>query len=326
VLVLVLGLLAACSDDSGGPLEIDDLQDAIFDAYCSLHVKCGLIEDLATCRSLRLTENFGDDIVAAVHAGKVVFHSDRAAECIARFQTTCDVARQIQERSPPVACDEMLTGTVAAGGACALDAECTSQVCDVPSCPEQCCTGTCVGSTPPVRPHVGESCADSSSCIDSFCDSTSGLCTAYLADGSACATGEECRSGFCPAEVCSPRAEPGQACGQTAPCRDIGDACSSTTMTCTPYGLTGDPCAAASDCAPIYKCDAATSKCVLGSRLGDPCGAGDICIDRSYCEPTTLTCTTRKSDGQPCTASAQCESGRCDLGNTNLCEADPICL
>ncbi|NVB80342.1 MAG: hypothetical protein HOV81_18255 [Kofleriaceae bacterium] len=325
-LVLVLGLLGACSDDSGGPIEIDDLQDAIIDAYCNLYVQCGVVEDLATCRSLRLTDANDNDIVAAVHAGKVVYNPDRAAECIGRFQTTCDVAQQNEERSLPVACDEMFTGTIAEGGTCALDEECVSQNCDVPSCPDQCCMGACVGAAPPVRPHAGESCADNSSCIDSFCDGTTRICTAYLADGAACERSENCDSGFCLSNVCSPRAAPGQACSMTAPCRDLGDTCSSTTMTCTPYGLTGDACAADNDCAPIYNCDAATSTCVLGARLGDPCGVGNICIDRSYCEPTTMTCTARKPDGQACTASAQCQSGRCDTGATNLCVTDPICI
>ncbi|HEY5922107.1 MAG TPA: hypothetical protein VIV11_10575, partial [Kofleriaceae bacterium] len=145
-LALVIAVLAACGDDDsgGGSIPIEDLDGALMNAFCNLYVACGLIDDTATCRSLDIDLATDPNVIAAVQAGKVIYHGDNARACLATLAgTSCD--RNALDRGDPEACDLMFEGTVAANGQCALDEECLSQQCDVLSCPDACCQGTCFG-------------------------------------------------------------------------------------------------------------------------------------------------------------------------------------
>jgi hypothetical protein len=326
-LVLAIVLLGACSDDEGGPIDIDDLQTEVINTYCNLYVRCGLIDDLATCRTIYTDLEIDKDLVAAVDAGKVHYDPDKARECLASVSGSCE-RNQVNLGENNAACDETFSGTVGAGGQCAIDEECLSQNCDVPSCPDACCQGTCVGDAPTPRPKVGESCAMTFSCSDSFCDTTTMICTAYRALGEACTTTSQCAQGSCTNSVCTAypgEGEPCNATSTTSACSEVGLICSQTSNTCVAVGLTGDPCTTSRDCSPIYMCGAAGT-CQLRPRLGEACSqATGSCIDHSYCEPTTMTCTAPKADGQPCGSDRECTSNNCDQ-TTTTCTTPPICI
>src|SRR5512141_684913 len=89
---LVLAVLvASCGSDSGGPIAIDDLDQALIDRYCSTYVQCGVMPDEATCQGYfakLLTQD--TDIVDAVKAGKIIYHGDKAAQCIDLIGGSCD--------------------------------------------------------------------------------------------------------------------------------------------------------------------------------------------------------------------------------------------
>jgi hypothetical protein len=325
-LVLAIALLAGCGDD-GGPIDIDELQTAAISAYCNLYVQCGLIDDAATCRSIYTDLEIDPSLIAAVNAGKVHYDPDKARECLNSISGSCD--RNVFSRGDNnAACDETFTGTVAAGGPCAIDEECVSQSCDVQACPDACCQGTCTGDAPTPRPRVGESCATNYNCSGSFCDETTMICTAYRALGETCTSTSECAQGSCSNMVCTAYPGPGDACSSTttlSPCGEIGYTCSATTSTCVAVGLTGDPCATARDCSPIYLCGT-NGTCELRPTLGDACSdTTGGCIDHSYCEPTTMTCTAPKPDGQPCGSDRECSSNNCDA-TSNTCTTPPICI
>src|SRR3954471_6832924 len=91
-LAVVLVCLVGCSsNNSGGPLTIDSYQAAFVDGYCNELVECGLVDDVALCHTLYLDVNVDPDIIAAVHAGKVIFHGDLARSCLnAFFSASCD--------------------------------------------------------------------------------------------------------------------------------------------------------------------------------------------------------------------------------------------
>jgi hypothetical protein len=324
-LVLAIAVvLAGCGDDGGGgDIPIDGLASAVVSKYCSIYVTCGLIDDNATCRAIFPDTDIDPDLIAAVKAGKIIYHSDKARECLNSIGGTCD-QNSFFDTGDREACDQTFEGTVHAGGQCALDEECVSQNCDVPSCPDACCQGMCVGDAAPVRPHVGEACGQvaQGSCVDSFCDDTTMLCTAYLATGQVCMYDDQCATRNCNG-TCMTLPGTGEAC--TGSCRDIGDTCSATSMTCVAVGLTNDPCMSNDDCSPIYRCTS-NMTCQLGPRLGEPCGTQTLsCIDRSYCEPTTMQCTAPKADGAACTGDSQCASRNCDA-TTNTCTTPPICI
>lgn len=330
-LVFAIGLFAACGDeDGGGPIPISELGEAFVNAYCNVYVTCGLIDDISTCRQLDIDIEIDASLIAAIEAGKVIYHPDKARTCLNGITGSCD-RLALNRSNNTLACDETFEGTVAAGGQCAIDEECQSASCDVPACPDACCQGTCVGDAPPARPRLGESCAETTACVDSFCDATTLTCAAYRPNGEACTSTNQCAAGACTNQICTALPKTGEACipSQTTSnvCRDLGDTCSATSNTCVAYGLTGDPCTAATDCSPIYWCGAGGT-CQLRPRLGDACGSAQVggsCIDRSYCDATVMTCTAPQADGATCSSDSQCTSRNCDF-DTGQCTTPPICI
>lgn len=330
-LAVVIALVAACGDDDsgGGDIPLAGFEAARINMRCNTFVSCGLIDDAAVCRSLHILDYpTNPSVIAAVEAGKVIYHGDKARECVNSVSTSCTGPATGLFNSD--ACDQMFEGTVGAGGQCALAEECVSHVCNWPQCPDACCQGTCVGDAPPPpRPRVGESCTLALDCIDSFCDGATMTCMAYRAPGQSCRSGGECINGTCPNQICVANPGPGEACNpQTAPCGSIGLTCSATTMTCVAYGLSGDPCTGAADCSPFYSCSTAGS-CELLPRLGEACstqGAYGGCIDHSYCEPATLMCTAPKPDGSACGLDQECTSRHCDDLGLMACATPPVCI
>ena len=316
--------LAACS---GSDIPIDDLEGEVIETYCNLYVTCGLIDDVATCRAVYPDVELDPSLLAAVKAGKVIYHSDKARDCLNGVGDSCnrDSFLDVNDRE---ACDETFEGTVGAGGQCAMDEECVSGNCNVAACPDACCQGTCVGDAPPVRPRVGDACnmVGQASCLDSYCDTTAQVCTAYKGIGGTCTTSTQCGVGTCANGVCTAFPGPGEACGSTtatSACRDLGYTCSQTSMTCVAYGLSGDACAADRDCSPLYRCDAGA--CDLLPIQGEMCGTGIDCLGSSYCEPTTSTCTAPKADNAACVGDEECASRNCDT-NLGVCVTSPICI
>lgn len=324
--VCVLLVLAACDDDGGGDIPIEGLPTAIINTFCDVYVECGLFENRDIC-----VDVFGGDIeldpslIAAVEAGKVIYHPDKAAECLAGLNsTTCDRTAGPFEDEPE-ACELTFEGTVPGGGQCAMNQECISQDCDVPACPDACCQGTCVGDVRPARPRVGESCADNFNCVDSRCDFTTMLCTAYLANNSPCTSDTECMSDNCANMVCTPLAGTNEPC-TAGGCRLLGDTCSTTSMTCVSYGLTGDPCATGMPCSPLHLLCGPSGTCELRPQLGDVCDPQTTGCIEGYCDATTLLCTTPKADGATCMSNSECSSGDCDTVVTDTCVTPPICI
>jgi hypothetical protein len=329
-LVVVVAGSVACGG-SGGDIPVHSLSGALQTTYCEVLVRCGLVDTMDICVSLNLDFTIDADLLAAVDAGKVIYHADKARECVdSLFGSSCSRTSLFDNRGGgSQACDDTFQGTVGDAGACALNEECISQQCTIPTCaPNTCCQGMCVGATPPSRMPVGSACGSSSDCLDSYCDLATSTCTTYLAMGATCMSTSQCDSALvCTMGTCQVPPGTGSPCTNPAACNNIGDTCSTTSMTCVAVGLMGDPCTTASDCSGIYACDA-TSHCVLGPQTGEACSnatAGQRCIDHSYCDTTTNLCTTPKADGQPCTASGECRGGTCDQTN-NLCATPPICI
>lgn len=322
----LFAMLAACG---GGSIPIDELQDEVFETICSTYVSCGYIDDHDTCRMLFGDADVDQNLIAAVDAGKVIYHSDKARECLDGLAGSCERGT-LGDSDGNTACDETFEGTVGAGGQCALDEECISQTCDVPGCPDACCQGTCVGDAPPVRPRVGETCQiDGPDCLGSYCDEQTTTCVAYRETGASCTRSAECETGICSNQVCTALPGPGEPCGPQLGfglCNHVGYTCSPTSMTCVKYALLGDACTADSDCSPVYDCGP-SGTCELGPTLGESCAGpnGTVeCVDRSFCDAATMTCTAPKADGQPCDADAQCTSDFCDA--TGTCATEPICI
>src|SRR5262249_25311405 len=157
-------------------------------------------------------------------------------------------------------------------------------------------------------PHLGEHCSITELCVDSYCDTATMTCTAFLPDGAQCTSARQCESYACINAMCAPLVDTGHMCTTTSACKQLNDVCSTSSMTCVPVGLTGAPCTTSSQCSSLYTCGTGGT-CVLKPRLGETCDPQTSnCIDTSYCDTTTLKCTAPKADGQSCTSDRQCVS------------------
>ncbi|MEO8548574.1 MAG: hypothetical protein ABI678_01315 [Kofleriaceae bacterium] len=324
-LALAVLLVSGCSD--GGSIDIDHLEGALVDRYCTVYVDCGIMEDLEQCRAY-FAKSFhqDEDIIAAVKAGKVIYHADKAGACLDLIGGSCNRDEVIGSRTNGEACDEVYEGTVHADGACALDAECISQDCNTPSCAEACCQGTCVGDAKPApRGQVGATCNSDSDCHSSFCDPSALKCTAFLADGAACTSSSQCESYSCNgnSQVCETLVAEGAACTSSAQCRDIADNCNSSHV-CSRGVEAGVACTTSSDCKALDRCDTATHVCAERPVLGDTCTGTYDCLDSSWCDSTN-TCVAPQADGTACTDDQECTSRNCDA-TSNTCTTPAVCI
>lgn len=324
LLAVMVAVMAACGDDGGGgSLTVEGLPGALGNAYCSALVRCGAISDVASCRDLDFGVDFDPELAAAVDNGSVIFNEAEARLCIAGVGETCEEERLFDDNEH---CDLVFTGTLGANAACAIGEQCLSGFCNITSCPDACCPGTCVGDARPERPRLGEACVstEEAPCIESYCNAASGQCEAYKPTGQSCESDSDCARGFCTG-VCTDYPSEGEPCipDSESTCDSIGLYCNVMTNVCTPLALEGDTCSATTPCSPVYTCNGAT--CELSFRLGDTCAPERGCIDGSYCDETTLRCTAPKADGAACDSSRQCSSRDCDF-DTMTCVSDPICI
>jgi hypothetical protein len=306
-------------------------RDALIRAsYCNVMTSCGLFTSTSVCESVwfQYAVQLDPNVVAAIDAGEVVFDANAAAACAAAIASaTCDTTMTSPGRVLPDACYEIIAGTVAADGACAIDEECVSQVCNLtPGCTSACCPGTCAAGTAPTRPQLGQACSGFASsiggaCVNSYCDTSSGTCQPYVAAGSACSPNTSvCAVGLgCTSGRCEPLPGESAACSVVPGCLELNDYCNATSATCTAFAIAGEACSSTTSCYFIYNCDS-TQHCVLRPTLGQACTprSNYDCVDNSYCNASTLTCTPYAQDGESCTVSAQCASGQCDNA-TNKC-------
>jgi hypothetical protein len=333
--VLVVALAIGCGGGHGGGLSLGDLPNAFLDALCQHEVNCGEFPDLDTCRrgNNAIHINTDPSVPAAVSAGKVIYNAGKARECVdAIASMTCDTTDGDERTFFPIPCFETSAGTLHAGDTCALGIECISGTCDVPSCPDACCMGTCTGDTPPAfNLPIGAMCSSqliSSECeAAAFCDSTTHMCTALKPDGATCNNGNECDFGLGCAgspKICKALPTLGEACPDNQ-CRDEGTVCLGT---CVKVGLAGDPCAADAACSTFYRCDTAMGKCAEGPGLGDPCTFSGECWDHAFCDvpngQTMGTCAPAEADGQPCNNNSDCASDNCNA--SNVCETKGVCI
>jgi len=323
--VVAMALLAACDDDDsgGGALTAASLPGAYINAVCNTYVRCGLVSDVATCRGLDLDVEIDPELLAAVENGTVLFDESEARQCLASLGGATCTENALEADSGH--CDLVFSGTVAGGGACAINAQCISQQCSLTNCPaDGCCTGMCVGDTPPTPTLIGDSCA-TAGCDEGFCDENTSLCTARQPSGASCLSDNECLSDFCTG-TCTTLPGLGEPCtanSQGADCDSLGLYCGAS-GTCEAFALEGESCGQTAVCSPVYQCLAGS--CELRPTLGDSCSPNTSldCIDSSWCDPATLRCTAPKADGANCQNSSEC-AGDCDF-DTLMCVTDPICV
>ncbi len=206
VVAMLVGMVGiSCGGGGSGPGSF--LRDTV-EAGCSKQFECcdatEIMEELgffgitteAECKStLGAFAQIGvNQLNASIKAGRVVFHEDRASDCLELFagMTCAEFAATGGGDQMLSGCEDPIEGLVAAGGACSSD--------------DECAVGACVGDSddPPMEgtcralPVDGEVC-EFDCAPGLFCDfgATDSTCAPQQANGASCGGDDECTSGFC---------------------------------------------------------------------------------------------------------------------------------
>lgn len=340
---IVVGLavmMTGCpfDEEDGDPnnyVIVTDIAKAYKQAYCTYAARCGLFPDAAACNGAALNSSvvtIGLDVneVDAVYEGRAIYNGSNVKRCFdALAAQTCDRSdRDGRVLGTLVECRDILRGTLDADEACTIDAECVSQNCSGGSTGTTCAMGVCIGSTPPsyALGTLGQPC--SPYCDEGlYCDLANDQCQPLKTAGFPCQSNDECAYGLlCITESVTTqrRCNVAPTLAQPCPdftCRDDGQYCDSTTITCKQVGLPPALCSSSTQCSQYYPCDFMFQQCRKGPTLGMSCSTGVRCFDAgTYCDPLSLACAAVKPDGSDCNADEQCASGNCDTT-----QSVPVC-
>ena len=338
---------ATSRDVCDSPIALEDFAGCFYRALCEQEVRCNpFYKDREECETIFLS-NGGfsrrlEFFESAVAAGKTTFDGEAAATCFSQFETaTC-----FSDGPDSVECDSIFIGTVAAGGSCIDDIECSvlGSYCTGDSCDGsvQCCTETCfspveIGESCAVAPcqpgdqcvfdennvqvcqsgAPGTDCISNSDCdLEAFCSDQSNECEADRPVASACSESSQCQGNLrCVGATCTPVDSVGAACNASC----IGGlGCFDGQCSEVP-GL-GELC-------PNSRCNSLTLVCAgaMGSEtcvskqgVNEVCGPTLPCLPGLLCEsdlpnpPASPECVELRADGETCSDEDHCRSGRCD--------------
>jgi hypothetical protein len=322
---------SSTSGSSNGSGEIGDFVSQYAKATCELLGRCtwlfGL--DLASCSAAfetALTEQVLDQHNEAIAEGRIDYHPEALAACIAQVESaSCDEERF--EKCRPV-----FVGKTKLGQACTIDSECEGYgQCKV--------DGACPGVCAPAA-KLGEPCTRYNECEPGLeCEGDTGvqLCVKTAKIGESCAETScsgyaVCSDGTCvsraslgasdqggPCEVLSgPSCKPGLVCTTTLVDGDVVGRCQpkvASGAACT--FSTPDPCPGGEYChiTSATGVKPATGTCTVSPKLGEECRYGmynvTSCEIGQYCDTETKVCTAKGELGAACTSSASCSSNTC---------------
>ncbi len=304
---LWLAVIASTAVGCGGSdgISIDNLLDSIQDASCEQAVRCQDQPDEATCKSTTFFNDTGSlTIIAGVKGGTIKYDSSKAEDCVDSIRDGSCAFEGFSSSDSP--CEDMLSGTVAVGGACQISAECAGDArCAQtdPNCDSDmmCCAGTCMAGDPEVP--SGGACGDNSGpCADgTYCKYTSqtgGTCTSLITTaGTPCDSLDACAGNmicdiFANAPTCIQPAASGGTCDPAVllPCADFREHCDEATMKCVPGLANGAACEFSGECRPDSTC--ANGTCQVNAGVGGACpDDGVSCLGDLDCSETNMTCT-----------------------------------
>jgi hypothetical protein len=327
-LVLVLMSLspavgAGCGP-SGGSITLDEAERRILAALCRFEVSCHEVPDMAACMAVLQQEpGYQQTLDADIASGKVAYDGVKAQSCVSQYESLLSSCSRIEDAAlnalSPV-CDQVLVGTVAAGGACFFNEECAGggscQVTDT-SCSRSvmCCAGTCVAQPAPIpvggdcsAPQPNQSCAAGSYCNTAQSGSSRTCVAQSTVEGTPCTSSTLCASPmYCAIDpatgmgTCKRAAATGAACSPSVgsiSCDQVGDYCDATTSKCTPRVAPGSTCDSTQfNCVGYATCVGTT--CVARPVAGQACDptSGPSCLGSLPCDTTTNTCPALPTGG-----------------------------
>jgi hypothetical protein len=322
---------SSSGSSSSGSGETGDFWRQYAKATCELLARCAalFVPDLASCSAAletALTEQVLEQQNQAIAEGRIDYHPDALAACIAQVKTaSCDEERF--EKCRPV-----FEGKTKLGQACTVDLECE----DYGQCKVD---GACPGVCAPAA-KLGEACTRYNECepgLECGGDTAAQTCQKTAKIGESCAEAGcsgygVCREGTCvsreslgqseqggPCEVVSgPSCKPGLVCTTTLVDGDVVGRCQpkvASGAACT--FSTPDPCPEGEYCHITSATGEkpATGTCTASPKLGEECRYGTYnitsCEPGQYCDTETKVCAAKRELGAACSSSSQCSSNTC---------------
>ncbi len=245
---VAMGLSAGCGGVHGIP--IDQTATKIAQTVCPKAWGCctvdqlngngssgaGIVTETQTCTTdvapceheceVRTAEDFRKQLATiqkSVDQKRAVYEEAKVNDCLTTIrESTCPDLNMTNHLTGVPGCDAFATPLVEMAGACSQDYECKSGWCKPPAG-----GGFADGSCQ--APMSGMSCT-TESCGKGFAcdgrgtnDETDDMCVASVADGAACTSGAQCRSGLCTssggAMTCAPLTN---ACFYGSGCSTVG--------------------------------------------------------------------------------------------------------
>ncbi len=347
------------SDLSSSSIPLDQVPAELAKAFCQAEQNCSpFFYSLGFANTdcvASLTEQYKqatfDQLQTAIDAKTLKYDGSLARQCVNALSAgSCENLNN----DLPDACQKTFAGTVATGGACDLDQECSGlSRCDITG-------GTCPGSCA-ARSSAGVACGKDSDCaLGLTCSTATQHCAKPAAEGEACkgdaaecAAGLLCvgnddatnKSGACMTEAETLIGKTGDSCDlQAGPWCQSGLSCvvdsvsvKGAVSTCHEAAHAGaecgfglpDQCPTGQAC-PIALTDlvtgTATAKCADLPGSGEACGSAFFarCAANLVCDDTTAplkpVCITQHDLGESCSSDGLCHSGHC-VGKTCVPES-----
>ncbi len=209
--------------------------------------------------------------------GRASWNASEARRCFGFVEDSakaCDASKYLFGilDQPDCPLDTLITGKVARGGACFLDAECVDEdaacVPEEPPADTQVVTvqGVCEGP-----PQVGEPCPGFLCATGAFCDDSgaSPICQAIKPDGQPCTDAFECESGICGSgATCEPKKADGVECFTDSEC--LSELCDAepNPAVCAPMRANGESCVYGGQCTSTF--------CTAAGLCADASASGDV--------------------------------------------------
>jgi hypothetical protein len=365
-LLLAPVLASGCGEESltpvieaPPPVAAVDFMDAYASTLCERAVRCSVVASYlgSSCED-GVRQSFGEEVTAAITAGRIAYDEVAAGACVAGLAATDCLADQPSDATLS-ACLAALSGEVARGAPCAGTFECQEGVCPSTTgdaCPTlcepaagqgeacshlsgptcdvrqglRCSSGTCV-----VPAAKGGACVDNDGCQSSLV-CVENACAPLRPTGGGCAKDSSCAAGnFCVAGgdeggVCEARLGEGGVCG-----RDVEDTSAAFRhvqcldgLACKGAGLTDGGESVAGACAkPSDEGESCTVEPAGFQIFGTGCRGGLVCAAGQCAKPPAV--------GNPCSQHFLCDAGAyCDpmtimcaalRPNGDACTIDPQC-
>ncbi len=315
-------LVAVAGCGGGGASNVSDFCSSYNDAINSLVVKClGAPQDAVTTQFSAQDAQTCKNMAQAVAAKRATYDSAKGQSCLDELNgiACADLATFGGPNDP---CMTAVSGTVASGGSCYGDNDCTSgNFCDGVSganCPASCNAYAQQGDDC----TQGQTCAPNLSCDGSKCAAPAAKGQPCGGNNMFCGGGLYCDGVNGAAGICQPDKAKGETCTGGGQCQ-LGLTCISGS--CAAIKGVGETCSADSDCGLYTYCK--SGNCTEYPGTGASCGinANQSFVDclGSWCKITnqtsyTGTCTDYLKLGDTCSPNdfgscgdAECDNGKC---------------